>query len=54
MWNQASWLESIIPGLEAEARELLEVQGQPGLYIEFQANKYCNGETLSQDKTKTK
>lgn len=54
MWNQASWLESIIPALEAEVRGLLQVQGQPGLYIEFQASQYCNRETLSQDKTKTK
>lgn len=42
------------PCSEAEAGELLQVQGQAGLYIEFQASQHWHGETMSQDKTKTK
>lgn len=44
----------ITPDLEAKAGELFQVQGQAGLYIEFQAGQDCNWETPFQDKTKTK
>lgn len=44
----------ITPTLEAKAGELLQIQGQAGLYIEFQVGQDYNRETLFQDKIKTK